>query len=241
MWACWLVQHVLASREGKWEVESLQQAQQWSFPALYGFLEAMHAGGETFYVRDPATRLVLHRYKLPFKRMTVPPKDNEAFKWRKGAQRLSDWLQAGGLAPLHPGIVAQRAPTVVPPPPLAASRQAHRAALWGRVAKRANQRALQSVGGEEADVRETHGVVEGVLNESRGLSDEQADAMEAELEREMAAAGSGDQPIPVTPEPSTPLPEPAPSLEGLAATQDRHPPVWHINELLSDIIDTHSP
>ena len=83
-------------------------------------------------------------------------------------------------------------------------------------------------------MRETHGVVEGVLNESRGLSDEQADAMEAELEREMAAAASEDEPMPVTAELLRPSPEPAPSSEG-------QPPVWHINELLSEIIETHSP
>ena len=53
----------------------------------------------------------------------------------QGAKRLSDWLGAGGLAPLHP-LIAQQPPTIVAPPPMAAQREARRAA-WSRVAQRA--------------------------------------------------------------------------------------------------------
>eukprot|EP00966_Prymnesium_polylepis_P130249 3011942-Prymnesium_polylepis.1 len=37
-------------------------------------------------------RPVLHRYKLPFKRFAVPPPSKLLFKYRKSAQRLSDWI-----------------------------------------------------------------------------------------------------------------------------------------------------
>ena len=175
VWACWLVQHVLSSQSGKWEVESLRQQTQWSFAGLYRFLEVMHARGDTLMIRDPTTRELLHRYKLPFKSMVVPPKPTELFKWRKGARRLSDWLEAGGLAPLHPGIIAQQSPTIVPPPPLAVRREARRAALWSRVARRASQRPLESVHGEEKDAQETRAVVDGVIGRD-GLSIEQVEA-----------------------------------------------------------------
>ena len=175
VWACWLVQHVFASRSGKWEVESPRQQTRWSFADLYRFLEVMHARGDTLMIRDPTTRELLHRYKLSFKSMVVPPKSTELFKWRKGARRLSSWLEAGGLAPLHPGIIAQQAPTIVPPPPLAVQREARRAALWSRVAQRASQRPLESVHGEEEDAQETRAVVDGVIGRG-GLSIEQIEA-----------------------------------------------------------------
>ena len=52
----------------------------------------------------------------------VPPKDRDLFKWRRGARQLSNWLVAGGLPPLDPGIIEQRAPTIVEPPRLASRR-----------------------------------------------------------------------------------------------------------------------
>ena len=105
VWACWLVQHVLATRSGGWQVESRQQQLRWSFSGMYAFLEAMHerAGRQT--IRDPLTKQVLHRYKLPFKAMNVPPKHSDAFKWRRGARQLSEWMVAGVLPPLDPGII----------------------------------------------------------------------------------------------------------------------------------------
>ena len=253
VWACWLVQHVLASRSGKWEVESLEQRLLWSFTSLYLFLEAMHSRGDTLRVRDLTAGELLRRYKLPFKRMTIPPKPAELFKWRKGAKRLSDWLEAGGLAPLHPGIIAQQPPTIVAPPPMAAQREARRAALWSRVAQRASQRPLVSVRGDEADVRETRAVVEGVLG-SGGLSIEQVEAellgggraaaaagpsesmadedeLEVELGRELTAQqqqqqdDSGEEGIPVRAERvGPPLPE-----------DDAGQRLWPINELLGEI------
>ena len=91
----------------------------WSFTGMYLFLEAMHGRGDRSYIRDPATRQVLHKYVLPFKAMNVPPNDRDLFKWRRGARQLSEWMVAGGLAPLNPGIIAQQPPRIVAPPPLA--------------------------------------------------------------------------------------------------------------------------
>ena len=50
--------------------------------------------------------------------MTVPPKQNELFKWKKGAKRLSDWMVQGGFAPIDEAIGSLKSPTLVAPPPL---------------------------------------------------------------------------------------------------------------------------
>ena len=212
VWAIWLVQHVHAVKAGGWTVASLEGQVLWSVAGMYTFLEAMSERGDLTVVRDPITRQVLHRYRLPFKSgMRVPPRQNELFKWRKAAGRLSGWLEAGGLAPLHDGILAQQAPTIVQPLPMAARREARRAALWRRVARRASQRGLESVRGEDEDARETRAVVDGVMGDSRaavssdegGLSDETASELEADLERELEAQqpqdgsqGSSSEPAP---------------------------------------------
>ena len=214
VWAIWLVQHVHAIKAGGWTVASQQDKLLWSVAGMYTFLEAMHERGDVTVIRDPATKQVLHRYRLPFKAgMRVPPRENELFKWRKAAKRLSDWLEAGGLAPLHEDIVAQRPPTIVAPLPLAARREAQRAALWRRVARRASQRGLESVRGEGEDAHETRAVVEGVMTDSRAaessdasglLSDEAASELEADLERELEAQAEGQagSPAPTPPEES---------------------------------------
>ena len=212
VWAIWLVQHVHAIKAGGWTVASLQDQILWSVAGLYTFLEAMSERRDLTVIRDPATRQVLHRYRLPFKSgMRVPPRQNELFKWRKAAARLSGWLEAGGLAPLHDGIIAQQAPTIVPPLPLAARREAQRDALWRRVARRASQRGLDSVRGESEDEQETRAVVDRVMEGSRaaassdesGLSDEATSELEADLERELEAQqlqdggqGSSSEPAP---------------------------------------------
>ena len=41
------------------------------------------------------------------------PKQNELFKWKKGAKRLSDWMEQGGFAPIDPAIQSLKPPTLV--------------------------------------------------------------------------------------------------------------------------------
>ena len=103
-WAIWMVQYVYAVRRGSWTAESAQAQHTLSFETLYAWLKTQHERGEQFYVYEPGTKIILHRYKLPFKQMVVPPKQNELFKWRKGAKRLSDWMVQGGFAPIAEGI-----------------------------------------------------------------------------------------------------------------------------------------
>ena len=67
-------------RKGSWSAEPEQVQYRLTFENLYDWLETQHARGEQFNVMEPATKLLLHRYKLPFKQMTVPPKKNELFK-----------------------------------------------------------------------------------------------------------------------------------------------------------------
>ena len=204
VWAIWLVQHVHAIKAGGWTVTSEQDQMLWSTAGMYTFLEAMSERRDLTVIRDPATKQVLHRYRLPFKSgMRVPPRQDELFKWRKAAKRLSDWLEAGGLAPLHESIIAQQIPSIVSPLPLAARREAQRAALWRRVARRASQRGLESVRGEGDDAQETRAVVEGVMSDSRdaassdesGLSDEAASELESDIERELEAQQQPPQPL----------------------------------------------
>ncbi|MGZ0214134.1 MAG: hypothetical protein ACKVI4_16780, partial [Actinomycetales bacterium] len=205
VWAMWMVQNVLATRTGGWQVQSRQQQLRWCLAGMYAFLEAMHARGDRLTLRDPATKATLHRYKLPFQtRMNVPPRPSDAFKWRKGAQQLSNWMVSGGLAPLNPGIIQLLPPTIVPLPALASQRADRAAAVWQRIGQRSRQYELQSVpqGGDDAGAQEARQVVGGVMAESRaaaaaaggssssseqGMSDEAADEMERELEGELDA------------------------------------------------------
>ena len=199
VWACWLVQHVLATRSGGWQVRSAQQLLRWSFAYMYVFLKEMYARGDRSYIRDPATRQVIHRYRLPFKAMNVPPKPSDLFKWRRGARQLSEWMVAGGLPPLHTAIIEQRAPTIVPPPRLASRRADLAAALWQRIGQQSSRYQLQSVaqgggaGDDDSDAEVTRRVVGGVMGESRaaagggGMSEAAAADMERELEGELEA------------------------------------------------------
>ena len=191
-WAVWMVQYVYAVRKGSWTAESAQAQRTLTFETLYGWLEAQHERGENFYVYEPGTKLVLHRYKLPFKKMTVPPKQNELFKWRKGARRLSNWMVQGGFAPIAEGIGSLQPPTLVAPPPLQSQREARRAAMWERVASRARVRRLTSVEGEGEDATLTRTVVQSVMEDSRAneparreMTDAEADAFALELEAEL--------------------------------------------------------
>ena len=223
-WAIWMVQYVYAVRKGSWTAESAQAQRKLSFETLYAWLRAQHERGEQFYIYEPpGTKIILHRYKLPFKKMVVPPKQNELFKWRKGAKRLSDWMVQGGFAPIAEGIGSLQPPTLVAPPPQQSQREARRAAMWERVASRARVRRLTSVEGEGEDATLTRTVVRSVMNDSRAneprsreMTDAEADAfaleLEAELESQQAAAeppaqaSSSGSPSQASPSGSTPEP-----------------------------------
>ena len=139
-WCIWLVQHTIATRAGAWTAESPQQRQRLSFEGLYRWLEVQHARGEARNLYDPSTRQLIHRYKLPFKaNMVIPPPKNELFKWRKGARRLSGWMETGGLLPIAAGIIDQQPPILVAAPPLQSRREQARAAMWNRVRGRARR------------------------------------------------------------------------------------------------------
>ena len=211
-WSIWLVQHTIATRLGAWTAESPQQRQILSFEGLYRWLEVQHARGEARNLYDPSTRQLLHRYKLPFKaHMVIPPPKNELFKWRKGARRLSAWMEAGGLVPLAAGIIEQQPPALVDAPPLQSRREQARAAMWSRVAARgANLRRMSNANEDSEDARLTRGVVGSVMAESRGASSTQQEAdtsssaladdgdsedeMVRALEQEMASEAPGGAP-----------------------------------------------
>ena len=217
-WAVWLIQWVYAVRKGSWTAESTQAQHTLTFETLYEWLKTQHERGEQFYIYEPGTKIILHRYKLPFKQMVVPPKKNELFKWRKGAKRLSDWLVEGGFAPMAEAIGSLEPPTLVAPPPLQSQREARRLALWGRVANRARVRRLTSVEGEGEDATLTRTVVQSVMEDSRAneparreMTDAEADAFALELEAELesqqqaaeppaqaAASSSGSAPEPLS-------------------------------------------
>jgi hypothetical protein len=244
LYSIWLVQHLHAVRAGGWTVESLQDQLLWSSAGMYVFLEAMHARGDRYVVRDPTTRAVLHRYRLPFRGMRVPPRADKLFIWKKAARRLSQWMVDGGLAPIDEAIINQHPPTIVPPLPAAAAREERREALWARVAGRARRRPLFSVRGDDADAEETRSLVSGVMSESRaaaegegaGLNDEQADELEADLEREMTEDGgpSAEEPGQQQQQPGTDEPIPV-MAERIGPPSSDGQMLFHISELLNEI------
>ena len=216
-WSIWLVQHTIATRVGAWTAESPQQRQKLSFEGLYRWLEVQHARGEARNLYDPSTRQLLHRYKLPFKaNMVIPPPKLDLFKWRKGARRLSSWMETGGLVPINAGIIEQQPPALVAAPPMQSRREQARAAMWSRVASRgANLRRMTNANEDSEDARFTRGVVGSVMAESRGAAQQEAgasstapadedsdDEMVRELEQEMMAQGASDPPESGPPEKS---------------------------------------
>ena len=209
-WSIWLVQHTVATRLGAWTAESPQQRQILSFEGLYRWLEVQHARGESRNLYDPSTKQLLHRYKLPFKaHVVIPPPRNELFKWRKGAKRLSSWMEVGGLVPIADGIIEQQPPTLVDTPPLQSRREQARAAMWSRVAARgANLRRMANANEDSDDARLTRGVVGSVMAESRGgvstqqtagasssapAEEDSEDEMVRELEEALAPPGGPSQ------------------------------------------------
>ena len=211
-WSIWLVQHTIATRAGGlWTAESSQQQQKLSFEGLYRWLDVQHARGEARNLYDSSTKQRLHQYKLPFKaNMVIPPPKKELFKWRKGARRLSSWMETGGLVPISTGIIEQQPPALVAAPPLQSRREHARAAMWSRVAARgANIRRMTNAYEDSEDARLTREVVRSVMAESRGAVSAQQEAgasssapadedsddeMVRELEEAMMMQGSPDPP-----------------------------------------------
>ena len=233
-WAIWFVQHVKSVRRGSWTAESVAQQQTLSFENLYGFLKDQHVQIDRFYVYDETTRERTHRYRLPFKKMNVPPVPRDMYKYRRGARTLSEWLEEGGLKGFDAGIINMQPPALVDAPPLQSRREQARQALWRRVAQRANDRALQSVRGDGADSVLTRSVVENVMRDSEGaggaeqggLSDDGADALEAELEAEMEAQqAQAAQQLP-------------PGGAGNGANDQQG---WPLGDLLAEIQDDDAP
>ena len=217
-WAIWMVQHVYAVRKGSWTTESERAQHSLTFGNLYEWLETQHARGENFNVTEQATKRLLHRYKLPFKKMTVPPKQNELFKWKKGAKRLSDWMVQGGSAPIDEDIGSLKPPTLVAPPPLQSQREARREAMWQRVAGRARVRALTSVEGDGEDATLTRSVVRSVMDDSRGneppaMTDDETDEFVLELEAELEAQQATEPPPQASASSSSSSPEPLSEYE----------------------------
>ena len=186
VWAIWLVQYAYATSNGGWLVKTFEDVLNLSFAGMYAFLEHQHRQGGSRNLYESGSGKLLKRYVLPFKSMTVPPKPEHLYKYKKGARRLSSWLQQGGLPPLADGIVAQDAPAILGRLPAADDdgRADARAEAWARVAQQARQRQLRSVTGDDDDSLDARAVVDGILGESRAA----AEATEpTELERELAA------------------------------------------------------
>ena len=96
VWAIWLVQRAHTLKAGEWTVESRESQQRLSFASLYDFMQQQHSrrNRHELSLRDPITNKV-QRYSLPFKAMRIPPAPDNLFKYRKGANRLSDWIVQG--------------------------------------------------------------------------------------------------------------------------------------------------
>ena len=187
VWAIWLVQRAHTLKAGEWTVESRESQQRLSFASLYDFMQQQHSrrNRHELSLRDPITNKV-QRYSLPFKAMRIPPAPDNLFKYRRGANRLSDWIVQGSSdgqsAGLAAGIIAMEPPQVVARPPGAARREARANAAWGRVGAAAQRRsALRSVVGESEDAESTRRVVDSVMAAAEDSDEE----MERELERDM--------------------------------------------------------
>ena len=94
LWAIWLVQDAHAIRRGCWKVHSLQSQLSLSFLGMFVFLEFKKSTSSMKGIQ-----------------LVRPPVGER----RRDAQRLSEWLVAGGSPPLHPDIVEQFAPALALP------------------------------------------------------------------------------------------------------------------------------
>ena len=197
-WAIWLIQNQFASKVGDWQTSTELARQKMSFEGLYRFLEAQHSRHDDHSLYDPTTRKLVKRYKLPFKKFTVPPDPSNLFKYKKGARRLSDWIKGCQetlsererplWTGLHEGIIAQQPPRLVVQTPMVAARQARRDATWTRVvARAARARPMRTAQEPTVDAQHTRDVVSAVTSESRaaGGSDGADQTSDEELEREL--------------------------------------------------------
>ena len=192
VWAVWLVQRAHTLKVGAWTVEAAEAQERLSFTELYNWLGEQHARHEWHYIRDLTSKKVLHRYKLAFKKMKVPPDSHVLFKYKKGGKRLSDWIISGSsdaqTVGLAQGIIDLQPPTLVAPPPGAAAREARASAAWAR-GRAAQQRrsTLRSVVGDSEDAQETRQVIDAVMDAVGTYSTDSDDELAADLEREMEA------------------------------------------------------
>jgi hypothetical protein len=193
VWAIYLVQWAHTKRVGGWTVESAAAQQRMSFQTLYKWLEGRHSLHQRHDLRDSLTKKIVHKYVLPFKRMKIPPDTTNMFKFRKGANRLSDWIVRGSVdgqaVGLAAGIIEMQPPALVAPPPSAAVREARANVAWAR-GRTARQRrsTLRSVVGNSEDAQDTRRVVDAVIQASGTYSTSDSDdELAEELEREMEA------------------------------------------------------
>eukprot|EP00966_Prymnesium_polylepis_P046912 1087124-Prymnesium_polylepis.2 len=174
VWAIWVVQRAHTLRVGTWTVESAEVQQRLSFENLYRWLEQQHARRERHDLQDPTTKKVVHRYVQPFKKMVVPPAANNWFKYRKGAQRLSDWITGGssdGQAIIRAAPGCHQHAAADP-----------RGAAFRRCCARGESECCM---GEGQQRRSTLGSVVGDSDDAQETR--QDDELAADLEREMAA------------------------------------------------------
>lgn len=173
-WAIWLVQRAHSIKAGGWQVESVNAQRLLTFESLYNWLRAQHSRDVRHNLKDATTGRIIHRYKLPFKPMRIPPDPLVRFRFKKSATRLSDWIVSGGPAGATPvglaeGVISMAPPAIVPRPPLAAQRDARAASAWQRATSAAQARstgrraALRSITGESDGARETRQVLDAVM------------------------------------------------------------------------------
>ena len=196
VWAIWLLQYTYQSRNGGWAVESAQEQAVLSFESLYGWLAQRHALGELKVITNTVTGKT-HRYKLPFKKMNVPPKPEDAFRWRKGGRELSALMEAGGLPPLADGIVQGEPPVLRSSqlPTVRAAWVAQAAALRSSAAHVSKQRGLRSSVAGDGDAELTRDVVQTILNTSDTQNQEMRTVLGSETQasqgRDTSNGGAG--------------------------------------------------
>lgn len=167
VWGIWLIQNSVARRMGgSWAVVGDEAAQaKLSFDGIYRFFEAQAARGEEKTLYDPVTNARVARYRLPFRQMRVPINDRDMYRYKAGARRLSSWItqwQRLTYTPaememftfegLHPQIVAQQPPDLLPAPPAQNARTTAAQRVWQRVAERARAAPTRSVRGLDGDI-----------------------------------------------------------------------------------------
>lgn len=236
-WAIWLTQQAYARRVGAWTVESEAARYLLSFEGLYRFMERRAARRENKNLYDHTTGKLLKRYSLPFKNMTVPVQKDNLFKFKKGARRLSEWIQSCAgveMEGLALGIVLQEPPLVVDAPPLEAARNQRAERLWNRAARRSRaSNPFRSVQGDGEDEALTRNFVRAVEEAAADSDDEFAAEMEAEMEQSDSVVTNEDSPSGAHGESSTESNE---NTDGLSEYErERAENIRRNNELLRQL------